>query len=225
MNTPGLELRQVAIRLRGHPLVPPLDLHVPPGTIVTLMGESGVGKSSLLAFLCGTLPPGLEGSGEVRIAGETVSALPPQHRRLGILFQEDLLFPHLSVGGNLAFALAERIRSCADRMARIRDALNEAGLGGFESRDPASLSGGQRARVAVLRVLLSEPRALLLDEPFSKLDVATRERFREFVFGHIRRARLPALLVSHDALDAAAAGGAVIQLAPPDPAVSPVPGG
>ncbi|MBX3733903.1 MAG: ATP-binding cassette domain-containing protein [Verrucomicrobiae bacterium] len=225
MNTPGLELRQVAIRLRGHPLVPPLDLHVPPGAIVTLMGESGVGKSSLLAFLCGTLPPGLEGAGEVRIAGETVSALPPQHRRLGILFQEDLLFPHLSVGGNLAFALAERIRSRADRMARIRDALNEAGLAGFESRDPASLSGGQRARVAMLRVLLSEPRALLLDEPFSQLDAATRQRFREFVFGQVRRARLPALLVSHDALDAAAAGGAVIQLAPPDPAVSPVPEG
>jgi putative thiamine transport system ATP-binding protein len=100
------------------------------------------------------------------------------------------------------------------RRQRIRAALEEAGLEGFEERDPATLSGGQRARVALLRTLLAEPRALLLDEPFSKLDVALRARIRRFVFEHARAQALPTLLVTHDPADAAAAGGPVIEIGP-----------
>jgi putative thiamine transport system ATP-binding protein len=178
--------------------------------VTTLMGPSGCGKSSLLSYLCGTLEPAFEASGRVRLDGVAIDALPPEQRRLGILFQDDLLFPHLSVGENLAFALPPTVRGRRERRARVEAALEEAELPGFAERDPATLSGGQRARVALMRTLLARPRALLLDEPFSRLDHELRERVRRFVFDHARRAGLPTLLVTHDPADAEAAGGAVV---------------
>lgn len=212
MNEVGLQLKGVSLRLHGRLLIAPLTFAVAPGEVVTLMGESGCGKSSLLAWLCGTLPSAFTAAGKAVMGDCELTVLPPEARRLGILFQDDLLFPHLSVGQNLAFALPHRIRSRQERADRIAAALVEAGLADYGQRDPATLSGGQRARVAAMRVLLSEPRALLLDEPFSKLDVATRQRFRDFVFGHLRERRLPTLLVTHDPADAEAAGGCVVQL-------------
>jgi putative thiamine transport system ATP-binding protein len=214
-----LELRDVAITCPdshqgGHRLFEPVSCRVEPGRPVTLMGPSGAGKSSLLAWLTGVLPAGLAGEGEVLLDGVSVLSLPPHRRRLGILFQDDLLFPHMSVGENLAFGLAPgapRIDS-ASRRARIDRALAGVELTGFADRDPATLSGGERARVALLRVLLSEPRALLLDEPFSKLDLTLRDRFRSLVFQSATH--LPVLLVSHDPQDSAAAGGVVLELRP-----------
>lgn len=206
-----LVLESVTLQLHGAVLLRELSLCVPPATVVTLMGESGAGKSSLLAYLCGTLPGVFQASGRVFLNGREISHLPPEARRVGILFQDDLLFPHLSVGGNLAFALPPGLRR-QERRARVEQALQEAGLAGFAERDPGTLSGGQRARVAVMRALLSEPQALLLDEPFAKLDAALRERFRAFVFQHARERGLPTLLVTHDARDAEAAGGPVIEL-------------
>ena len=141
-----------------------------------------------------------------------IEGLPPERRRLGILFQDDMLFPHLSVGENLAFALPRAVQPRRERRARVAAALREAGLEGFAERDPATLSGGQRARVALMRTLLAEPRALLLDEPFNKLDQDLRERVRRFVFDHARRSALPTLLVTHDPADAEAAGGPVVSL-------------
>ena len=123
-----------------------------------------------------------------------------------------MLFPHLSVGDNLAFALPRAVRPRGARRARVAAALREADLEGFAERDPATLSGGQRARVALMRTLLAEPRALLLDEPFSKLDLDLRERVRRFVFDHARDLALPTLLVAHDPADAEAAGGRVVRL-------------
>ena len=206
----GLRLAQVRLRVGGSDLLTGFDLEVGPGAVTTVMGPSGCGKSSLLSYLCGTLEPVFEASGQVFLDGVAIHELPPERRRVGILFQDDLLFPHLSVGENLAFALPPAVRGRRERRARIEAALREADLAGFAGRDPATLSAGQRARVALMRTLLAEPRALLLDEPFGKLDRALRDRFRRFVFEHARAAGLPTLLVTHDEADAVAAGGAVV---------------
>ena len=207
-----LRLRGVEIALGERVLVPALDLAVAAGEVVTVMGPSGVGKSTLLAFICGTLPPAFRAVGRVHVGTRELTHLAPERRRLGILFQDDLLFPHLSVGGNLAFGLTPVVRGRLPREERIAAALASAGLAGFAARDPATLSGGQRARVALLRILLAEPLALLLDEPFGKLDAALRAEFQRFVFDHIRARGLPALLVTHDQADADAAGGRVLRL-------------
>lgn len=211
-----LELRGVGLRLGGRSLVAPLDLVVGAGEIATVMGPSGCGKSALLAFICGTLDAAFTPRGQVWLDGEDMGPLPPERRRIGILFQDDLLFPHLSVAENLAFGLPARLRDRSVRAARVEAALAEAGLAGFGERDPATLSGGQRARIALMRTLLAEPRALLLDEPFSKLDMALRGRIRAFVFDHARANALPTLLVTHDADDAAATGGPVIEIGAPE---------
>ena len=205
----GLRLDQVGLWLGQRRLLGPLDLAIAPGESATLMGPSGSGKSSLLAFLCGTLDPAFRSRGRVRLDGEDILALPPERRRLGILFQDDLLFPHLSVAGNLAFGLPQALDR-QTRRDRVAAALEEAGLVGFEARDPATLSGGQRARVALLRMLLSEPRALLLDEPFGRLDAGLRERFRRLVFERARARMLPVLLVTHDREDAEGASGKIV---------------
>lgn len=209
----SLRLEQVSIALEGRVLIPPLSVSVAPGEVLTLMGPSGSGKSTLLGVLCGTSAPVFSAAGRIWIGEREVTALPPERRRIGILFQDDLLFPHLSVGENLAFGLTASVRGRRLRAARIAAALAEAGLEGFAKRDPATLSGGQRARVALLRLLLAQPEALLLDEPFNKLDAPMRAEFRRFVFQHAAAAGLPVLMVTHDAADAGAAGGPVLQLA------------
>lgn len=209
----GLLLERLRIR-RGGELLVALDLAVAPGEVVTVMGPSGSGKSTLLAAVVGDLAPGFALEGRVLLDGRDITDLPTRARRVGILFQDDILFPHLSVGGNLAFALP---RGVADRSGRIAAALAAAGLEGFEARDPATLSGGQRARVALMRTLLAEPRALMLDEPFARLDAAMRAQMRAFVFARAQAAGLPVLLVTHDAEDARAAGGRVL-----DPLGAPV---
>jgi putative thiamine transport system ATP-binding protein len=215
-----LRLRGVTLRLNGRTLFAPLTLEVPPGTCTTLMGPSGSGKSSLLAFIAGTLDPAFEATGSAWVGEDALDALPAERRRVGILFQDDLLFPHLSVGGNLAFALPPQIRPRAARRERIERALADAGLAGFADRDPATLSGGQRARVALMRTLLAEPRALLLDEPFGSLDAHLRGEIRRFVFDHARVRGLPVLLVTHDREDARAAAGPVVRLDQAGPAPS-----
>ena len=207
-----LALDGVSLALGGRRLLGPLSLSVAGGEIATVMGPSGSGKSSLLAFLCGTLDPSFQAQGRILLDGAEIGGLPPERRRLGILFQDDLLFPHLSVAENLAFGLPPAVCGRAARWQKITAALAEADLEGFAERDPATLSGGQRARVALLRTLLAEPRALLLDEPFAKLDVALRARIRGFVFGHAQAKGLPTLLVTHDPADAEAAGGTVFEI-------------
>ncbi|MFY7780907.1 MAG: ATP-binding cassette domain-containing protein [Tagaea sp.] len=205
----GLTLSGVTLRLAGRTLLGPLDLRVAPGEIATVMGPSGGGKSTLLAFLCGTLDPAFAAEGTAALDGVALTGLPPERRRVGILFQDDLLFPHLSVGGNLAFALPREVK---DRAGAVTAALAEAELPGYENRDPATLSGGQRARVALMRALLARPRAILLDEPFAKLDAELRGRMRDFVFAHIGARNIPCLLVTHDPEDARAAGGPIVRL-------------
>ncbi len=206
----GLSLRNVTISKDGVPLLS-VNHDIGPGEVLTVMGPSGVGKSTLLAFITGTLAPDFEATGEVWLDGHEITHAPPHRRRVGILFQDDLLFPHLSVGANLAFGLAQG-GSSRDRLAKVDEALDEVGLKGFADRDPATLSGGQKARVALMRMLLSEPCGLLLDEPFSRLDAALRAQVREMVFDRARARELPVLMVTHDAEDARAAGGVIVTL-------------
>jgi len=206
-----LVLEEVRIH-RGDRLLIALDAEIVPGEVLSVMGPSGSGKSTLLSFLIGTLPDAFHARGRVLLGGRDISGLSPSERRMGILFQDDLLFPHMSVGANLAFGLSPGVRRREHRLERIRDALDQIGLAGYADRDPATLSGGQRTRVALMRMLLSEPRALLLDEPFSHLHTALREQIRELVFDRARELGLPVLLVTHDPADAEAAGGRIIEL-------------
>jgi putative thiamine transport system ATP-binding protein len=207
-----LRLRDVRIALPQRVIVEALDADIAPGECLTLMGPSGSGKSTLLAWLSGTLAPAFTATGRAWVGDDDITALAPERRRIGVLFQDDLLFPHMSVGANLAFALPADVRPRRARDAAVEAALAEAGLPGLSRRDPATLSGGQRARVALMRTLLARPRALLLDEPFNKLDARLRNDFRAFVFDHARERALPVLLVTHDEQDARAAGGRVIVL-------------
>jgi putative thiamine transport system ATP-binding protein len=197
-----------------HALVSSLRIAVPPGEILTLMGPSGCGKSSVLAAIAGTLASVSEGllplqlQGTVQLNGRELAHLPTHQRGVGLVFQDALLFPHMTVAENLLFA----VPACgtngisltiAQRQARVQQALQEAELSGMGERDPSTLSGGQRARVALMRALLAEPQALLLDEPFSKLDAALRAQLRPWVFAHVRERRIPVVLVTHDEQDVA----------------------
>ena len=206
----GLSLRTVTISKGGAPLLS-VTHDIGSGEVLTVMGPSGVGKSTLLAFITGTLAPDFKATGEVWLDGHNITDAPPHQRRVGILFQDDLLFPHLSVGANLAFGLQPGGTRAA-RADKVAEALDEVGLSGFQDRDPATLSGGQKARVALMRMLLSEPCGLLLDEPFSRLDATLRTQVREMVFDRARARALPILMVTHDADDAQAAGGVIITL-------------
>lgn len=197
----SLEVQIRELRVAGRRLVHDLRIEVPPGAVHTMMGDSGCGKSSLLAALCGTAPPAVTFDGEVRMGGERVDDLPTRKRGIVILFQDDLLFAHMTVRENLLFAVPPGPRSL--REAAVSQALHDLELPGLADADPATLSGGQRSRVALMRALLARPRAVLLDEPFARLDAGLRGRMRDFVFGTIRARGIPALLVTHDAEDIA----------------------
>ena len=209
MNTAaGLVLQDLTL-FHGTDVLAQLDLTLRPGAVLTVMAPSGAGKSTLLRALIGALPAGFRATGRILLNGRDVTALPTAVRRIGLLFQDDLLFPHLSVGQNLLFGLVPG-GTRSQRRNRIEQALAAAGLEGVSARDPATLSGGQRARVALLRALLANPEALLLDEPFARLDASLRAQIRQATFDATRH--LPVILVTHDTADAAAAGGPVLSL-------------
>jgi putative thiamine transport system ATP-binding protein len=204
----GLHVHIERLGSARHALVSGLRLDVPPGDILTLMGPSGCGKSSVLGSIAGTLASVSEGllplqlQGSVQLNGRELSTQPTHQRGVGLVFQDALLFPHMTVAENLLFAVPANGNN-AQRQARVQQALQEAELTGMGERDPSTLSGGQRARVALMRALLAEPQALLLDEPFSKLDAALRAQLRPWVFAHVRERRIPVVLVTHDEQDVA----------------------
>ncbi|WP_327192504.1 ATP-binding cassette domain-containing protein [Psychrobacter sp. PL15] len=187
-----------------------LNEQVNGGEILTIMGPSGSGKSSLLNWLTGTLSSSFKAEGEVWLDGQNIDQLPTHLRHIGVLYQDALLFSHLSVAGNIAFAMPKGNKK--QRLEKIEQALEQVGLKGLGSRHSDTLSGGQQARVALLRLLLSEPKAILLDEPFSKLDTQLRADIRQLVFEQVRNHQLPTIMVTHDHSDAEAANGKVINL-------------
>ena len=206
-----LVLDALTIALDGRPLLA-LDRTIAPGEIFSVMGPSGAGKSSLLAFVGGFLDPAFTARGRVLLDGRDITGLRPEARGIGLLFQDALLFPHFSVGQNLLFGLRPGVRGKAHRRAEAETMLAKVGLAGTFDRDPATLSGGEAARIALGRTLLAAPKALLLDEAFSRLDTALRQSVRALVFDLIRETRIPAILVTHDHEDALAAGSAVLDL-------------
>lgn len=195
---------------RQNELLLSLNEQVNGGEILTIMGPSGSGKSSLLNWLTGTLPSSFKANGEVWLNGQNIDNTPPHLRHIGVLYQDALLFSHLTVAGNIAFAMPKGNKK--QRLEKIEHALEKVGLKDMGNRHPDNLSGGQQARVALLRMLLSEPKAILLDEPFSKLDTQLRVDTRELVFSQIRDHKLPAIMVTHDHSDADAANGKLITL-------------
>ncbi|MCD1644501.1 ATP-binding cassette domain-containing protein [Aurantimonas coralicida] len=207
----GLRLDAVEISLGTRRLLT-LDRLVPPGQTLSVMGPSGSGKSTLFALIAGFLDPAFTATGRALLNDRDLTGLPPERRRVGLLFQDALLYPHMSVGGNLLFGLSARVTGRSRRRAAAEAMLERVGLPGHLDRDPATLSGGQAARVALARTLLADPEALLLDEPFSRLDTDLRQTVRQLVFDLVAERQIPALLVTHDRADAEAAGGPIVDL-------------
>jgi len=187
-----------------------LNEHINGGEILTIMGPSGCGKSTLLNWITGSLAINFTATGNIILNNQNLTNVPAHLRQIGVLYQDALLFSHLSVAGNIAFAMPKGDKK--QRYEKIEIALEQLGLKGLADRHPDSLSGGQKSRVALLRLLLNKPKAILLDEPFSKLDLELRETTRHLVFKKISDYKLPAILVTHDHNDAIAAGGKIINL-------------
>ncbi|BDU37482.1 ATP-binding cassette domain-containing protein [Vibrio nigripulchritudo] len=196
-----LQLTNLVIHDRHNKaLFNPVSFEVKDGEVFTLMGPSGCGKSTLLSAIAGHLSDDFSFDGAIQIEGKDVGKISPHLRRAGFLFQDDLLFPHLNIWENLAFALPNTVKGQA-RNQQAMQALEKVGLAKLANSFPNQVSGGQRARVSLLRMLLAQPRVALLDEPFSKLDKDLRVQFREWVFQQLREANIPTLMVTHDEAD------------------------
>ena len=205
----ALTLHQLGLSWGDNQLLTDFSLTIPPGEIALIQGPSGCGKSTLLSAIAGTAAPGLILSGDIALDGHSIMTQSPQARRIGILFQDALLFPHLTVAENLGFGLPSGLTR-KERISAIQDALDAAGLSDYGSYDPAHLSGGQKARIAMMRAMLSRPRALLMDESFASLDPDLRTQFGQFVADKVRKQHIPALLISHHQDDREFATGQII---------------
>jgi thiamine transport system ATP-binding protein len=205
MAADGLEVRGLAIDYAGHPLLANVDLDIASHEIVALLGPSGSGKSSLLRCIAGVQAPD---SGTIRWGGQEITTMPAHLRRIGLVFQDPLLFPHRDVAGNIGFGLPRERR---DR--RVAELLDLIGLPGFEHRDVATISGGEAQRVALARALAPDPVLLLLDEPFGALDRELRDRLAVDVRGLLHDAGIPALHVTHNHQEAELVADRVVQLA------------
>jgi len=202
---PFLELRDVTKRFPGHVAVQNLSLAVPRGRLLALLGPSGSGKTTTLRLLAGFERPD---SGAVIVGGADVTALSPAARHIGMVFQHYALFPHLTVGENVAFGIPRG----PGRAARVRELLALVDLDGYEHRRIDALSGGQQQRVAVARALGPDPRLLLLDEPLSNLDPALRERTRRELRSALDAVGVTTVLVTHEQDEAFALGDVIAVL-------------
>lgn len=220
--TYALQVHEVSHSFGTHGVLHNVSFQAKKGSITALLGPSGEGKTTLLRIIAGFERPL---SGVITIDGKVMSArdvfVPPQHRGIGIVTQEGALFPHLTVGQNIAFGLSER-RSARSRR-RVAEVLDMVDLAGTEDRFPAELSGGMQQRVALARALAPEPALVLLDEPFSALDASLRESVRDDVVAVLRHARETVLWVTHDQDEALSTAdevavllkGAIAQVGPP----------
>ena len=195
---------EIAVAERGLEI----DLTVTPGRTLALLGPNGAGKSSTLQAIAGLV----EYTGAVTLAGRTLDGLEPEHRRVGYLFQDYLLFPHLSVIENVAFGPRAQGTPAAAARASAAEWLERLGVADLATRRPAELSGGQAQRVALARALCASPEALLLDEPLAALDVEVRADVREELARFLRSSDLPTVVVTHSFDDVAALADDVVVL-------------
>lgn len=195
-----VDFRDVSAGYSGTPVVQDIALTVEPGTLLALLGPSGCGKTTLLRVAAGLLAPY---SGEVLFDNQPVTAVPSERRRVAMVFQKPLLFPHLTVGGNVAFGLRMQNLDQAAIDRRVAEGLAMVQMAGFEKRKPGELSGGQEQRVSIARAIVTAPRLLLLDEPFSALDHSLRLEMRSLVRELQRTAGLTTIFVTHDQSEAA----------------------
>ncbi|AEA97954.1 ATP-binding cassette domain-containing protein [Alteromonas mediterranea] len=185
------------------------------GQVLTVMGPSGAGKSTLLQAIAGQLYEPFSVSGIIKIDNNVINRKPAHLRKVGMMFQDALLFEHMTVAENIAFAMPKTSHSNPHaRMEAINTMLSAVELESMGQRGVNTLSGGQQSRVSLLRTLASAPDVVLLDEPFSKLDLALRGQIRSWTFEQLKAHNIPAVLVTHDKEDAIAAGGQIIELSP-----------
>lgn len=209
-DSAGLRVRGLTISYGGRVVLREVGLDVGREEIVALLGPSGSGKSSLLRCIAGVQRPD---AGTISWEGQDITATPAHRRRIGLVFQDPLLFPHRDVAGNVGFGLP------ADgREQRIAELLDLVGLPGMEHRDVATLSGGEAQRVALARALAPRPHLLLLDEPFGALDRQLRDRLAGDVRALLRSQGTPAIHVTHDLEEADLVADRVVRLAEPPPA-------
>ncbi len=177
----------------------PLDLEIGDGEFLTLLGPSGCGKTTTLRLIAGFIRPS---EGRILFGGEDVTTLPPQHRAIGMVFQDYALFPHMTIAENIGFGLAERRCAAAEIATRVGDLLQLIKLPGVEKRYPAELSGGQQQRVAVARAVAHSPRVLLMDEPLGALDLKLRETMQTEIRRIQQKLKITTVYVTHDQTEA-----------------------
>lgn len=220
-TSPVLCIGDVTKRFGQMTVLDQCSLSVSEGEVVTLLGPSGCGKTTLLRCIAGFLTPD---TGTILIDGVNTVPVPVNRRPVGVVFQSYALFPHLTVAGNVGYGLKMRGLARADIDRRVAAALETVSLTGFETRFPAQLSGGQQQRVAIARVLVLEPRVLLLDEPFNALDAKLRGAMQVDLRQLIKRLGITAIFVTHDQEEALTMsdriavmrGGRIEQVAPPE---------
>ena len=196
-----LEIKNLSLGFKNKPLkylFKNLNFKVKKGEIFVIFGKSGLGKSTLLNLIAGIEQINIFWSGKILFENEDVSFTPIEKRGIGFVMQDRYLFPHFTVRENLLFALPKKI---LNKNQFINKFLDEVSMKELDKLYPYQLSGGQTSRIACLRALLSFPKAILLDEPFSSLDQKTKTKFRKFVFKEIKSRNIPCILVSHDRQD------------------------
>ena len=196
-----LEIKNLSLGIKNERpkyLIKNLNFKVQKGEILVIFGKSGLGKTTLLNLIAGIEQINVFSSGKIFFENQDITFKPIEERGIGFVMQDRYLFPHFTVRENLLFALPKKI---LNKNQFINKFLDEVSMKELDKLYPYQLSGGQTSRIACLRALLSFPKAILLDEPFSSLDQKTKTKFRKFVFKEIKSRNIPCILVSHDRQD------------------------
>ncbi len=188
---------QLSISVSNEIFLRPISFKLDKGEILQLIGESGIGKTTILKALLGLLSFPFKVEGNLILNDRDITNIAPENRKIGILFQEGFLFPHMSVAENLLFAVAKNIPK-KRRKQFILELLDKSNLKYLLNRAPESLSAGEKMRIALLRVMASQPEVLLLDEPFANLDKNMKHNYADLIQEYIKQRPIPVILVSHD---------------------------